>query len=173
MVRKREHEHVPNIVSISFQVIQKKLEPVTKTNVSLRLSMGKIFIIFSGPPEFSHWGSWDSCDRTCGGGEKKRTRTCTKYCADLISSDTMQTQAFNENECGPCSSLKSQCDIGNAVYNPSGALTKNIGLCQIDGNTKKVSSIYSFRTLLSRKITICNVRYVQIYLGHFDGEARW
>ena len=114
------------------------------------------FIIFSGPPEFSHWGSWDSCDRTCGGGEKKRTRTCTKYCADLISSDTVQAQAFNENECGPCSSLKSQCDIGNAVYNPSAALTKNIGLCQIDGNTKKVSSIYSFRTLLS-------IRYVQIY----------
>ena len=143
--REKEHEHVPDIVSISFQATQRKLEPVTKTNVSSRHSMGQIFIIFSGPPEFSPWGSWSSCDRTCGGGKKKRTRTCTKYCDDLISSDTVQAQAFNENECGPCSSLKSQCDIGNRVYTPPAALTPNIGLCQIDGNTKKVSSIYSFR----------------------------
>ena len=47
--REQEHEHVSNIVSISFQVIQKKLEPVTKTNVSLRLSMGKDFHNFLWP----------------------------------------------------------------------------------------------------------------------------
>ena len=47
--REKEHEHVPNIVSISFQATQRKLKPVTKTNVSLRLSMGQDFHNFLRP----------------------------------------------------------------------------------------------------------------------------
>ena len=56
-------------------------------------------LIFSGPPEFSPWGSWSSCDRTCGGGEKKRTRACTNYCTNVLSSNTEEARACNEHNC--------------------------------------------------------------------------
>ena len=35
-------------------------------------------IIISG--QYSEWTSYFPCDKSCGGGQKIRTRTCNTYC---------------------------------------------------------------------------------------------
>ena len=54
---------------------------------------------FSGPPEFSPWGSWSSCNQGCGNGEKTRTRSCTANCNALRTEDTAVTTHCTEGEC--------------------------------------------------------------------------
>ncbi|XP_066276185.1 cartilage intermediate layer protein 1-like isoform X2 [Branchiostoma lanceolatum] len=59
------------------------------------------------------WGSWASCDVTCGGGVKTRTRTCTNPepsggGADCVG-DTEQTRDCNDFPCPDCMRI---CALG-------------------------------------------------------------
>uniref|UniRef100_A0A7M5UL69 Uncharacterized protein n=2 Tax=Clytia hemisphaerica TaxID=252671 RepID=A0A7M5UL69_9CNID len=49
------------------------------------------------------WGSWQSCNITCGGGEENRTRTCTnpppQHGGDPCSGDPIDIQSCNIHPC--------------------------------------------------------------------------
>jgi hypothetical protein len=52
---------------------------------------------------YSAWGKWDSCSVTCGGGTKKRSRTCTSPAPQFGGKDCQgvksQTATCNKQEC--------------------------------------------------------------------------
>jgi len=54
---------------------------------------------------WSNWSNWSSCDKTCGGGEATKTRTCKKIkdqpCAGKVGDERMwsQNKKCNVNSC--------------------------------------------------------------------------
>ena len=52
-----------------------------------------------GPPEFSLWGAWSSCSKTCGDGEKNRNRNCNNHCEGVSPEDKSETGTCNDGNC--------------------------------------------------------------------------
>ena len=49
---------------------------------------------------YSTWDSYSECSKTCGDGEKTKTRTCIGGICSLASSnDLIQTETCNERDC--------------------------------------------------------------------------
>lgn len=51
---------------------------------------------------YSEWGEWESCSATCGGGTKKRTRTCEKHPQDFsftCQGKNQETESCNSQLC--------------------------------------------------------------------------
>ncbi|XP_035685536.1 cartilage intermediate layer protein 2-like [Branchiostoma floridae] len=73
------------------------------------------------------WGSWVSCDVTCGGGVQTRTRTCTNPAPTIGGADCVgnpsQTRPCNDWQCPDCSRV---CE--------EGTLTAACDTCTCDGH---------------------------------------
>ena len=57
---------------------------------------------FSVNCQWASWGSWQSCSKTCGGGDQKRTRTksvVAQYGGNECSGSYTSTQSCNTNKC--------------------------------------------------------------------------
>ena len=50
--------------------------------------------------EWGKWGEWSECDKTCGGGEQRRERSCKNETDDkkCVGTDS-ETRKCNEEEC--------------------------------------------------------------------------
>ena len=51
--------------------------------------------------EWGEWGSWNTCSKTCGGGEKTKTRskTVTEAYGGTCMDDSSMTEQCNTNSC--------------------------------------------------------------------------
>ena len=67
-----------------------------------------IKMVSSGPPEYSSWSKWSSCSKTCGDGDRTRTRSCIAYCNDVESSHLSRTETCNVGDCNFFSSTFSK-----------------------------------------------------------------
>ncbi|XP_035685325.1 uncharacterized protein LOC118421892 [Branchiostoma floridae] len=76
---------------------------------------------------WASWGSWVSCDVTCGGGVQTRTRTCTNPAPTIGGTDCVgnpsQTRPCNDWQCPDCSRV---CE--------EGTLTAACDTCTCDGH---------------------------------------
>ena len=63
--------------------------------------------VCSGSPEFTSWGQWSSCSKTCDNGDRTRVRSCISYCNDVESSDLSSTEICQDGDCNSVSSISS------------------------------------------------------------------
>ena len=45
------------------------------------------------------WSEWSNCSKTCGSGERKRTRNCQQNCDGVSSYDLLETKTCNDFIC--------------------------------------------------------------------------
>ena len=55
--------------------------------------------VFSGPPEYTSWGQWSSCSKTCSVGDRTRVRSCSAYCDNVKSSALLSSGTCNAGDC--------------------------------------------------------------------------
>ncbi|XP_047125755.1 torsin-1A [Hydra vulgaris] len=94
-------------------------DPITVGAIVVGSLLASLMLISDNIPEpvpttcqkvnggFSEWSSYNECSLTCGGGIKKRSRTCTKptpACnGDLCNGVRLETQSCNTQKCpDPC-----------------------------------------------------------------------
>ena len=89
----REHQIRDNIKISKFSNSAYKDEYIRR-NIYLNIHFLNYFLVYST------WESYSQCSKTCGDGEKTRTRTCIGGICSLASSnDMIQTEICNERDC--------------------------------------------------------------------------
>ncbi|KAK7478695.1 hypothetical protein BaRGS_00030080 [Batillaria attramentaria] len=120
---------------------------------------------------WSSWGSWGSCSKTCGGGTRTRSRTCTNprpSCGGShCSGSSRQSSTCNTNACCPGSvaDIVFIVDDSGSVSSSDFAMTKNFVKDVVDGFTVG-SSATQFGM-----ITFANNAQVEFHLNRYTSKS--
>uniref|UniRef100_A0A4W4HMF9 SCO-spondin n=1 Tax=Electrophorus electricus TaxID=8005 RepID=A0A4W4HMF9_ELEEL len=104
--------------------------------------------------QWSEWSEWSECDATCGGGLRRRSKSCSnpppKNNGQVCKGMTMQTQSCNTQPCGTSTDSQTGCANGQVLVTEADCAEGRVEPCPLT-----CSALHSERNCSTHCVTGC------------------